>query len=186
MSDFSERYRPIPDPASLAEIQAAADILSRVPEGMLPLPLFTQIARLATLSTIEMVPLRDTDQGEEVLLIPRPESDKWWPGQLHVPGTVLLPTDTDGSFESAINRVRAKEIGTMTLGNPVHFTSRFQQTERGAEGAHIHYVEVLDGDPSAFGGAFHPVDELPDNVIDHHYSLVALATDAYRRDKSAR
>jgi hypothetical protein len=76
------------------EAAQAAKILSKLTPGTIPSSIFHAIARLMALAIVELIPLRTTAGGVvEILLIPRGATDPIWPGQLHVPGTVVRSSD---------------------------------------------------------------------------------------------
>jgi hypothetical protein len=187
MSDILKTATP-----SDAEISAAVDVLSRLEAGRLPYPLFMQMARLATLATVELVPLRgSTEKDVEVLLLPRPRGDLW-EGQWHVPGTVILPTDAlahphdfDAPLSRLIGETGELRSGVRAVAKPVHIDAERRKTLRGDEFAAIHYVEV-EGEPTE--GMFYPVRDFPEKipapgVIDHHVGFVEQAVARYLNDK---
>lgn len=166
-----------------------AESLKNFEPGRLPYPLFMEIARLAVLGTVEMVPLRTTPEGKtEVLLTQRPKGDVW-AGQWHVPGTVMLPTDTvkNGSdYDDAFERIFAKEgelqNGLRLVGEPTYVSTERRKTARGDELSVIHYAEVA-GEPSV--GQFFDVDQLEHTVpapgmIEHQMEFVQEAAEAFR------
>lgn len=188
--EYGERT-PSPTPE---EIQQAAEVLSRLEAGRLDYRLFHEIARLATLASVELVPLRGADESNvEVLLTQRPEGDTW-EGQWHVPGTIILPTDPlahPHDYEAPLARLIGPDSelksGVKAVGEPVNIDTERRKTKRGDELAVIHYVEV-DGEPE--DGRFFSAHQFPEyvpipGVIDHHVGFVQRAVSAYLRDKRA-
>lgn len=101
-----------------AEKQLAA-LLSSMEPGFLPYDIFVQIARLVVLSIIEFVPLRKNKNGNiEVLLLSRGMDDPIWPGELHTPGTVVRPTDTQGGMYLAFERILDDELKGAKVSAP--------------------------------------------------------------------
>lgn len=177
-----------------AEIAAAVETLSRLEKGVLPYPLFLQLARLATLSTVELVPIRNKDSQPEVLLLQRPEGDVW-EHQWHVPGTVIIPTDPlahPHDFSAPLSRLIGSngelKSGVATISAPILADVERRKTERGDEMAAIHYVEV-EGEPET--GRFFSMDTFPGNVpaagmIDHHIGFIERTVKQFLEDKRAR
>ena len=180
-----------------AEIAAAIQTLSRLEKGRLPLDLFLQMARLATLSTVELVPIRNKGTEAEVLLLQRDKDDKHWPNQWHVPGTVIIPTDSlahPHDFSAPLGRLIGGDgemkvgEGVSTVAPPVYIDTERRKTERGDEMAAIHYVEV-EGEPVV--GRFFSMDEFPNNVpeagvIDHHRDFIPRVIAQYMRNKGTK
>src|ERR1035437_7368922 len=80
-------------------------LLSKCIPGKLSIGVFSAIARLTVSPAVEVIPLRQTEHGVEVLLIERSSRDPVWPLMLHTPGTILRPTDTtlDDGFKRIFN-----------------------------------------------------------------------------------
>ena len=126
---LAARYR-----RALARV--AAWCLARLTPGRQPLALFTQLSRLAVLCTVEVCLLRRGGDGEvEVLMTRRPDTCPWWPGQWHVPGTVLLADDADDDLTTPTLRLLAAETGgAVELRGPVRcFEARRRTGPRGRE-----------------------------------------------------
>lgn len=101
-------------PETLAAL--AAECLSRLQPGRQPEELFEQIARLTVLSTVEIFALNTTFNASDpaVMFTRRSDSDKWWGGQMHIPGAVLLPDDAVANthdFSAPAKRVFNNELG---------------------------------------------------------------------------
>lgn len=179
------------DAPTEAEIAAATDTLSRLEQGYLPYPLFMQMARLATLATVELVPLRRTGLDTEVLLVPRPDGDPW-EGEWHVPGTVILPTDPlrhSHDYSAPLARLIGSngelKSGVKAVGEPILVDTERRKTRRGDELSVIHYVEVK-GEPE--DGEFFDIETFPNNVpdpgvIDHHVGFIQRTVATYLRSK---
>ena len=75
------------------ETNKLVELLKQIEPGFLNFDVFIQIARLVVLSIIEFVPLRIKGDKIEVLLLSRGGDDPIWPNELHVPGTVIRPTE---------------------------------------------------------------------------------------------
>ena len=170
----------------------AASCLERLEPGRQPLPLFIQLARLVVTSTVEMVPLRQVNDHEQVLLAQRPDDDLWWPGQWHLPGTVLLPTDDASNvhdYNTPVNRLYKDEFaGTVSMkGNVNIFDAQRRSGARGSEQTVFGWslIDLADGYEDVSGGqlfdADHVANELAgESVIDGHLGSVKRALKHYR------
>ena len=160
---------------SETEINTAASLLAKLEAGFLPQRLFDQITRLHVTATVVCVPLKQTAEGPQVLLIQRGSGahDPVWPGYWHLPGGMIRPTDTPGSYRDVFERILQGEMkGVPLAGEPVFVQTTFADTRRGRELAQIYYV-LLEGEPTV--GAFFPVDKLPEPIIEHEPPYVRAA-----------
>ena len=161
-----------------AELRAMeiARLLSSLEPGILPEPVFHQVARLSVLSIVELVPLRSAAGGQtEVLLTQRPLTDHFWPGMLHSPGTALR--STDDSYDDAISRILVDELGHPQLASPPTFVGNLlHRVRRGTESAAIYYVEVVRTPPI---GQFFEHRKLPESLIETQYDTISLAVSAF-------
>ncbi|MDX1765714.1 MAG: hypothetical protein R3313_02050 [Candidatus Saccharimonadales bacterium] len=134
-------------PPSEEELKQAAETLAKLKPGFLPLPIFLQTARLTVTSPVELVVLRKGKSGTEVYLTGRDSGDPFWPGLLHVPGTVVLSSDELGEdLEGPISRLVKDEFqGVEITDKPQLLMTKFRQSERGRELAHIYWVEGNGG-----------------------------------------
>lgn len=185
------------DPKERAEMAAA--YLRGLEPGRQPLSLFTQMARLAVLSTVEVIPIKEGEDKDrpQVLLTQRPKSGDWWSGKWHVPGVVLLPSDEtrpeeNYSYTTPVTRLFTNELGgAVTLADePQVLYGRFAGTMppggRGRESTLIHYAQVEDvpgvalPDNARFFDAHDVVANPPEGgFIGFHDRQVADATAAY-------
>lgn len=175
-----------PQPLTPEEIRETAERLRRLPKGFLPLEIFLAVAEKVATPTIDVAPLRTHEGRLQVFMLRRPDDDEHWPGQWHIPGTVLRATDEENSFNSGLARLFDGETEGLVVpvGEPKHVGTKFWDVERGRELDHLHYVEVeaLSDD---LPGQFFPVDELPDDTIAHHKIIIPEIVDAYLKDKEA-
>jgi hypothetical protein len=163
------------------DTQKLVSYLKQLEPGFLPYDIFVQIARLVTLSIIEFVPLRSSDGDVEVLLLERPERDEFWPGEVHVPGTVVRPTDSTGKIYKAFERIHQDELRGTELSD-YHFVGNIlHRSKRGMEHAQVFWVEVT-GEPKI--GKFHPADKLPSNLIESQRSFIEQAVRSYKAAKT--
>src|SRR3989344_8061455 len=153
--------------------QTLVKYLKQLEPGKLPLPIFLEIAKLTVTPILEIVPLRKTKTGEvEVLLINREDNDPIWAGMLHTPGTVIRASDTEGSYEDALNRILKGELKGTPCDKPVFVKNLLHKVKRGMESSLIYWVEVI-GEPPV--GKFYSFSHLPDNLIDTQREFIKIA-----------
>jgi len=168
------------------EIALAAGLLAKLEPGYLPEQLFDQIVRLHVNSTVVVVPLKKIAEEVQVLLIQRGTgpNEPVWPGHWHLPGSMLRPTDIEGSYSSAFARVLHGELNGVALGGePIFVRAAFTQTKRGRELTQLYYVSVV-GEPTH--GAFFPLDNLPRPIIEHETVYIEEAAKAFLSKETSR
>lgn len=112
-------------------------------------------------------------------MLQRPKNDLWWPNLWHVPGSVLLPTDTPGTYNNALGRIVGGELGSIDLKmGPTHFRDDFRHEKRGPMNA-IQHWSILKNVPVV--GRLFPTNQLPEKMVPEHIDTVALAEEAYRK-----
>jgi hypothetical protein len=159
------------------EYTQVATMLAKLQPGFLPFDIFQQVARLSTLSIVEIVPLRTTKKGTvEVLLLEREADDPIFAGQLHTPGCVVLSTDTPGSFESAFRRLIHGELGGIHTTEPTYVTQLLHHSGRGMESSHIYWVDVAD---EPIVGEFYDINHLPDSFMQSQRDFLFQAVASY-------
>jgi hypothetical protein len=177
-------------PEQHAEIAAAH--LGRLQPGRQPLTLFSELARLVVLPTIEIIPLRQVNGQPEVLMAKRPDNDRYWPSLWHLPGVVVLATDPATHFRDlsgTTNRIFEKELGgaVAPAGEPnILEIRRAKGPERGDELSPILWIEVKEvGDVAEHNARFIPLDEAiwnpPQPVIDLHISQLERVAPIYQQ-----
>ena len=171
----------------------AAECLERLEPGRQPLPLFTQLARLVVTSTVEMVPLKNTGENPKVLLAKRSDDDPWWPGQWHLPGTVLLPTDKVSDvhdYRTPVDRLYKDEFhGSIIRDGDVNiFDSQRRVDARGSEQTVFgwSHIDLTAGFDEVVGGELFDVNNVDselagESVINGHLLSVKRALRHYRR-----
>jgi hypothetical protein len=158
------------------EINSVQHILARLQPGHLPLPIFAEVARLTVTPVIEIVPLKiDTSGILRVLLEKRDNNDPHWAGMLHIPGTIVLSTDSGKTFEDALDRIIAKKL-KVRASKPEFVESIFCKVSRGAEVALIYMVEIIE-EPVL--GDLYDVKSLPKNIIEGHEHFIQIAVKRY-------
>lgn len=158
------------------------ETLKTLEPGLLPLEIFYEVARLAVLPAVEVVPLRVRDGVVEVFLTQRPNNDPFWPGEWHNPGAIVRPTDESGSFTSAFKRVCNGELGLPAYSDPVFVSSWLWHCLRGSAVSLIHWLDVTDVDIRVVG-QFFPVHALPTNVIQGMETIIVRAVEHYKQTK---
>lgn len=124
----------------------ASEYLAGVEPGFLPLPLFKELSRLMVINTVELVLLQPEDDMR-VLLTKRPPTDPWWPNKLHIPGSVVLPTDPvmgHDDFTGTLDRIVEDELaGAIEIvGNFNFLETQRRIGPRGHEVTTIHWAEA--------------------------------------------
>ena len=145
----------------------------------MPYDIFIQIARLVTLSIVEFVPLRIRENQVEVLLLERSEENDLWAGQVHAPGTVLRPSDTD--IKLAFKRIIEDELGGVEVSEASFVINLLHPSKRGMENAQIYWAEVI-GEPKV--GKFYPAHNLPNNLIESQRDFIDLAVKNFQNSKA--
>lgn len=152
-------------------------LLGQLEPGYQPLEVFLELARIVALPILELVPVRRSDKGViEVLLLKRETHDSHWPGELHVPGTVIRATDADKGMDTAFQRIYTDELRSTQLGDLVYVGTVLHKSRRGTEYAAIYWCEVV-GEPAA--GQFFPASELPYNLMESQRKIIAKAVHSY-------
>lgn len=171
-------------PPTESEIRIAADVLRRLPKGFLPYEIFIAVTSKVVTPTMELAPLKINDKGEvEIFMIRRPDDDLHWPGQWHMPGTVIRSTDKEGDFSTGIERILQEELGGVRIAKgPVYVGMKFLDIPRGRELDQMFYVEVEPGDELDGMGEFFSVDNLPSNTMRSQLGMIREITDAFLRD----
>lgn len=167
---MSERERGRLSEVALAELRA-------VDVGLLPEDLFIELARLTVLSTVEVVCLRQGAVGIEVLLTQRAETDPFWAGQWHSPGSIVRPTDSAGSYVDGFKRILSGELGLYNWSEPVFVGTYFWHAKRGSAVSLVHWLDVTETIMPV--GAFFPVTALPENTIVDMDKVIVMAANAY-------
>lgn len=150
-----------------------SDQLAEFEPGKLPLDIFNQIARLNVLPVVEVVPFYRTEQGNiEVYLLQRDNDDNMWPGQYHIPGTIVSATDHAGSFKDAIDRIVNSRLSSFLPGNFQMVDVQLCKVSRGMEVAIVFMTELrISPDPKSL----FDLNNLPENMIDGHEGFIKIA-----------
>lgn len=163
------------------EITTAAAILRKLDKGYIPREIFYEIAERMVLPTIELALLRQVEGRLEILLTQRPEDDRYWPGQWHIPGSIVRATDTPHTYESVFTRILDDELAGRVQfeGETVHAFTIFQTIARGAEVDQMYVAKASTESEAPEDGKFYPVDELPDALMDQYYDMLPRIIEAF-------
>jgi len=179
------------NPSEHARIPTDDEVLAyldTIEPGRFPLPVFNALAKRLTQATVELVPIRTTEDGKtEVLLTQRPAGDPW-EHEWHTPGTILLASDTpkhahdySEPFQRLLGEKGELKSGVRALAQPTEVSTERRITRRGPELSVINWVEV-EGEPIV--GRFFDIDGFPGNVpepgvIEHHQDFIPRAVEHY-------
>lgn len=157
------------------EIETVVRLLDRLPKGFLPLPIFEAVAAKVTTPSIELIPYRITESGKvQVLMTRRGPDDKFWPNEWHAPGTILRATDEENTYNSAFQRITNGELmGEVEVkSEPEYYFTKFDEVRRGRELRQVFAMEVAADDESLVSGQFFDIDNLPEDTIEHHKTML--------------
>jgi ADP-ribose pyrophosphatase YjhB (NUDIX family) len=161
-----------------AELDFVAATLKKLQPGFLPYVIFQEIARLTALPIVEVVPVRQVDNGRiQVLLTQREPDDALWPAMWHNPGTVIRATDEAGNYVDAMRRIFSEELDLAVVPELHFVTSFLHKTRRGTESTQIYWTEL--NKPSGLGNFFDAA-ALPSTTIGSHIEIIQLAVKAYQ------
>ena len=165
-SDVSEGLTPIEEERLIATLGGLGTRMSDA--------LFNAVAAKFVLTGVSTFILRRRDGGAEVeiLLTNRDASFPGWEGQWHVHGSMLRANDTPGSYEDALKRVEADELGVTFITAPWFVTTLLCETARGPINEMI-FVCQIEGEPPV--GKFFGVGHLPEDLIPSHHPLITAA-----------
>ena len=161
-----------------------ADVLQQLADlepGRIPLDLFNAMARLTVTPVVEIAPLYNNVGVLSVLLCKRPEDDPLWPGQYHLPGTIVGAQDRPGGYSDAFSRILNGRLRDVQTTEPIFVGSEIVKTARGAEIALIHWAEILVNPKK---DTLFPVDELPSDMIEGHPNFILMAIASYTAARS--
>ncbi len=153
---------------SSKEILSCTTVLGRLEPGFLPIEIFSQIARLVRLPTVDVIPVRWERSTLQIGILQRDAKDLWWGSGWHLPGTILQSRDT---LETAFRRLLEEEILVQHSDPPVFQGFVLHQTKRGAEIVLLHSLEhcVLH---HASKIQWVPVDTLPVTFVPSEKTVV--------------
>lgn len=148
------------------DINALAEDLKKIPQGYIPEPVFSEVARIAVLSAVEFIPFRKNKGAVEVLLFRRSPDDQFWPNALHTPGTVIRASDS--TFEDVFNRLFDEELYSQTL--PVAFIGNELTLNNRGRAILFKYIIDVTNIPTA--GTFYNINSLPEDLLLEHKEMI--------------
>lgn len=146
---------------------AIARLLRRV-EQPYGTALFDALARLTVSEAVEAALIRRREDGQlEVYMTQRAPDDTAYPNEWHVPGTIFRSGEDD---VDVMKRLGEREFKCRILSwrQIDHF--RHMET-RGWFSAFVFLLEVA-GEPQNERGAWHAVEQLPQNTVRHHVDRI--------------
>lgn len=153
-------------------------MLSALQPGKLTLDVFNQIARLTVTPVVEIVPfVKNNEDKLKVLLLRRGADDAIWPNQYHVPGTIVLATDTPDLFSDAVNRIITTKLASYSPGEASFVDVQLCSVSRGLEVAIIFRVELASAPEDSL---LFDALTLPENMIEGQAEFVQAALRDYQ------
>jgi len=155
-------------------------LLNKFEPGPLPRDIFSAIARLIVTPTYLAVPLFEDNGILKVQLLERDSDDPYWPGQVALPGKIILATDK--TLDDVYARLIKSEIPNAKIKiGPVFCGHIFEEIIRGREISLINYI-ILDEAPKQ--GKLYDVNNLPENIVETEIKRVKMAADCYRKNQA--
>lgn len=183
---------PLPLVTPEQEEAIAANYLAKLAEqrpDQLPYEIFLPVAKLMVMHTVEVGFVKPPEEDGEsalVLLTQRPATDKFWPSQWHVPGSVVRATDPvkhEHDYDAAFSRV-LDEVGgdIQVIRKPVEFDTVRRKGIRGSE-VTVRLLAEVEGDP-ANGTFFDAADIIrrppEEGLIGSHAAAIEKIAATYR------
>lgn len=163
-----------------AEADQLVALLGKCTPGNLPPDVFEAVGRVSVYPAVELIPVRMTERGVEVLLLQRPADDITWPSMMHTPGTILRPTDE--TIEGAMARLVSEELqGTTILEAPRFLRYRMYNHTRG-KGLGLEHIVVVG---ESTDGEFYSVHDLPEALIAEQIPTINYIAGVYEASTAA-
>lgn len=141
--------------------------------------LFNALARVTVSVAIEAVCLRfnTSTQEVEVYMVERSMSETAYPGELHVPGSILRSGE---EIEDVFSRLQKKEFDAKILS--WRFVANVNYP-KGATRGHLLslvYLCLLDENSGQLKGKWYPVDDFPEKTMkDQRKRIIPVAVGAF-------
>jgi hypothetical protein len=153
-----------------------AEAERRFVPGKVPIEIWYEHMRLNGSVTIELNLYRVVDDKIQFYMTRRPETDPFYPNQLHMPGTMLTGADT--SAEDAIRRIKNKEVPWLIMDEPKNISAYIRKTPRGTEGVFMFTAQVYSGgSPDKWFDA----ENLPEDTVENHKHMAKISLEAIRK-----
>ena len=160
---------------TIAEEQTLIELLAKLEPGVLPKNIFSSIIRLIVTPTYLVVPLYNDNGILKVQLLDREPEDPYWPGQMALPGKIIIATDK--TLTDVYNRLIQSEIPDSKIKEgPVFCGHVFEEIVRGREISLINYV-ILSEPPKQ--GRLYDINNLPYNIVETEIKRVGMAVKSY-------
>lgn len=135
-------------------------LLSKLKPGFLPEPVFLEMQRLNHCLSVELILMN----GESIYLNQRPETDRFWPNQFQIPGTMVRGNE---GIKDSLGRLMANEFPMYEVSEP-RFTRYYEYDTPRGHITHLLFTATTQDDYNSFC----PLDELPENMVEHHKLLL--------------
>jgi len=163
---------------SIEEQDTLINLLNKFEPGPVPVDIFTAIAKIIVTPTYLAVPLYNDNNQLKVLLLDRDENDPYWPGQMALPGKIMLATDE--SLDDVYARLLKSELPNVKIKNgPIFCGHIFEEIIRGREVSLINYIEIAE---VPTGYKMFDVNNLPNNIVKTEIHRVEMAVKKYKED----
>lgn len=170
---------------SAEEVTAAARTLEASYDpatGRLPAELFYATSRTVPRPTIELA-IFSADK-QKVLLTKREGDDPYFANKWHLPGVMMVPVDTEGTFPNANDNAAMRALeeleGTRVNGlmqlSPEYVDPPARKGPRGVEVPVIYGGLLVPEKPNV--GEMFDVDNPPEPLYEHHVALLPACRDA--------
>ena len=157
-----------------AEADQLVALLGKYMPGNLPPDVFEAVGRVSVYPAVELVPVRMTENGIEVLLMQRPADDITWPSMMHTPGTILRPTDE--TIEGAMERLMNDELRGTAIVEPPRFLRHRMYNHTRGRGLGLEHIVVVG---ESTDGEFYPVHSLPEALITEQIPTINHVAEVY-------
>lgn len=170
---------------SAEDITAAARTLEAAYDpatGRLPAELFYATSMTVPRPTIELA-IFSLDK-QQVLLTKREGDDPYFANKWHLPGVMMVPVDTEGTFPNANDNAAMRALeeldGTRVNGlmqlSPQYVDPPARKGPRGVEVPVIYGGLLVPEEPNV--GKMFDVDNPPEPLYEHHVALLAACREA--------
>jgi hypothetical protein len=163
-----------------AEAEQLVALLGKCTPGNLPPDVFEAVGRVSVYPAVELIPVRMTEKGVEVLLFRRPADDITWPSMMHTPGTILRPTDE--TIEAAMSRLMSEELRGTTIIEPPRFLRYRMYDHARGRGLGLEHIIVVG---ESTDGEFYSVHDLPATLIAEQVPTINYVAGVYTASAAA-
>ena len=169
---------------SEAEAKTLGRLLAKA-QFPLPRPVFDGWVENLPTVALELAFIRTVDSGRrEIFMARRGENDPFWPGEWHIPGTIVRQNEP---IRVAYQRLIASEASEVNAIGQLRFVTYQEfpkgegpnQCKRGHEIGLLHLVELTRGNLQ--GGTFFPLTKIPAKTIGFHRTMVGVVREFLAR-----